>query len=102
MKIKNPLLLSAFTVYSFWYFVAQVPQLVMYPSLARFAAIGYAYSVAAVLIGAGIGLWLTLGFRYLSLHFSEREIKAGHSHRGLNVSLGRVPGAASETMEKAP
>ena len=102
MKIKNPLLLSATTVYSFWYFAVQVPELVTYPMLARYAVLGYAYSIAAIALGAGLGLWLTLGFKYLSLRIREQEIKAGYSHRGLHVSFGRVPGGGAESTEKTP
>lgn len=101
MQIKNPLLLSAFVVFTFWYLVGLLGFALVSPFLAQYLLLFYPMALAVISVGAGCGLALTLGVEWADLYFKEREIRAGHEHRGLQISLGRVPGADAETKEKA-
>lgn len=98
---KNPLLRSILVVYTFWYLLsyAAIAWLRGYPF--HFVMVDYAVSVIAMLLGAGAGLYLTLGLAAIDLYWREKEVKTGDARRGARVSLGKLPVSAADEPQPA-
>lgn len=93
---RNPLIRSSFILYTLWYWIAGVALVVIGRAALHDLLIAFAVSLALTAGGAIVGLYMTLGAEAVRMHARMREAKAGHTHLGAQLSLGRLPGAAAD------
>lgn len=100
---RNPLIRSSFTLYVLWYWIAGLALVALGRANLHDVLSAFAVSLALTAGGALVGLYMTLGTEAVLMHARSREVRAGHSHRGAHLSLGKLPGgdaAASDPNTK--
>lgn len=100
---RNPLIRSSFILYTLWYWIAGLVLVVIGRADLHGLLAGFAVSLILTAGGALVGLYMTLVAEAVRMHSRMREAKAGHTHQGARLSLGRLPGvAADDAIASAP
>lgn len=85
---KRSLVRAGFVVFAVWYFIMRFA---LDRELHLSPAGHYADVLAALIAGALVGTAAFVLSVAVTLHLHDAAIRAGHSHRGAQVSLGRLP-----------
>lgn len=102
MILKNPIISSGLIVYSFWYILLYI----------AFAIVGhygpwwvfedYPLSLAAITLGAAVGVASTAGVRAARMHNLESSIRNGHAMRGARLTMGKLPEPEPPARDTSP
>ena len=92
----NPLIRSSFTLYTLWYWIVGLALVATGHADLHGVLTSFAVSLALTAGGTLVGLYMTLGTEAVLMHARTREVKAGHSHRGACLSLGKLPGCDAD------